>query len=193
MHSFANLFTSSKDFISSSINKIHELNTPENFEYYDVLHSSFLKCIENYEKKFNIDHYKENYICSCEIINQECTENRKITKRKIVINMLHLPFSIPEKLIYYVGSPYLIIENTLDIDTKKNKAISVSKNISHETHMSFSETITFTQADSDIIFSVSASCFINILIGMNEMCKKIWKMQYNTFYNHEHMKDIYLH
>lgn len=200
MNMFKNFISSSKKVICDTF----DVNIPEQYKNTYEYDCDFDNVIKNYELKFEATHLENHNMASCELISVDTikksvntikipndeTNNSNIDnqihsiikKRIIVVNLLNVP--IPENITKYMGDTNFVIEHIFEIDMIKKYAIAISKNISHP-NLIFNETIKITNnpTNNKINFDLVGSLTVNILIGINETIKKLWHMQYKSYYD----------
>jgi hypothetical protein len=171
-----------KNFISSTINMISNPDTVETYEFEYIYEKKFDEILTNYIKRFDKENLESNNISSCEIIFDNIDNNIHHTKRILTINLLLLPFVIPEYLLQYIGDTFMKIEHTIKIDYMQKMAEISTKNISHP-QINFIESSLFLEDNNFTHYSLSSSLSANIMVGINETVRKLWLLQYKLFHD----------
>jgi hypothetical protein len=128
---WSNLLSSSKNFVATTIAttkaKINDMNTSETCEYNHVYDKDFLIIIDDYEMEYDEENLKKNDIASCELYEETKNDNLIIKKRRLFVNILKAPITIPDQLLQYVGDQKILVDHVLEIDMVKKIAIAKSK------------------------------------------------------------------
>ena len=182
LESGKSLVTTSKNLVTSTLDKISDPNTVESYKRTHIYDSTFDEVIKNYELKFEETNLKEHDIASCELISVITFDNVTTKKRKLYVNLLNLPTTIPDQVIQYVGDPKFIIDHIFEVDNNTGTAIAISKNISHP-NMTFYEEINFNAHGNKTSCDLLGSLAVNLFIGINETVRKLWVSQYKAYYD----------
>jgi hypothetical protein len=184
----SNLVTSATSAVTSTVsnvaNKIHNPDAIETYEFYYEHDSNFDDTIENYIKKFNDENLEKNKIVSCKIIKNDIDGDIEKMQRHVVFDMLNLPLvKIPEMVLSYFPDTKITIEHNIELNRKDKYMRIEIKNISHH-QLKLHETSSFIFNGKDVtIYNVKATLSVNIFFGVNETIRKIWYLQYKTYYN----------
>jgi hypothetical protein len=181
------MFNTFSNFISSTVNKISNPETTENYEYTSDFYNDFDHIIDKYHQKFEEKNFESNNIISCDIHLHEKKDNVILTKRVVVVNLVKLPISVPETLWQYVGNTEMSIEHITEINTYNKVANIKIKNISHP-QFTFNEFVKIIGNNEKTTFNLVSSLAVNILIGVNETIRKLWLLHYKNHYESEKFK-----
>jgi len=182
LESGKSLVSTSKKLVTSTLDKISDPSTTESYKKTHIYDSTFDEVIKNYELKFEETNLKEHCIASCELMSVVTYDNITTKKRKLHIDLLNLPASVPDQVVQYIGDPNFIIDHTLEVDNNTGTAIAISKNISH-LNMTFYEEINFKTHGNKTICNLLGSLAVDLFIGVNETVRAIWASQYRAYYD----------
>jgi hypothetical protein len=172
---------SSKDLVTSTLNKISDPDAIEVYKRVHIYNSSFEEVIKNYELKFEEVNLKDHDIASCELVSVVAHDNIITKKRQLHVNLLNTKMGVPEQIIQYMGDPIFIVNHVIEIDNNTGTALVISKNISHD-HTTFYEEINFKSNGDTTKCDLFGSLSVNLFVGINETVKKLWISQYGSYY-----------
>jgi hypothetical protein len=178
------MFTGITNLVSSAISTINNPDAKESYDFDCTYPEKFKEIIGKYMKKFHPENLEKNNIVSCELKETEKKDGIARAKRIIVIDMLKMPFSIPETVLNYFSDSTITVEHLIELDVK-NKIMTVTMTNITQPQLTFNETSSFQANKDTTIFKLNASLSVNILLGIDATIRKLWYLQYKSHYEDE--------
>jgi hypothetical protein len=183
----SNLVSSASNVASSAVNsaisKVHNPDAVETFEFEYEHQKRFSDIIKKYNKKFDPENLEKNNILSCVVTKTKQNGDIEIIQRHITFDLLKLPYvTIPETVLYYFPDTKITVEHNIKLNMKK-KIMQIEVINITQPQLKFFENSSFTGSNGKTIYKIKATLSVNILFGVNETVRKLWCLQYKSYYD----------